>query len=68
MFVVKDIYKRAQLHIDKPVRDRGGWSSGTFVGYLPENMYTELTYEDEPVEVMLTTIPKVSVQEHDEKR
>lgn len=46
------------LHHTKPHRDRGEWSSQTIAMHLPSNMFPELRWEDEPVEVELIIAKK----------
>lgn len=45
-----------RLFLNRPVRDHGGWSAPRFRGSLelPIEAYSELRWEDEPVEVNVT--------------
>lgn len=41
------------LFSDKPLRDRYEWASGSYPLTLPNEMFPDLTWESEPVEVEL---------------
>lgn len=42
------------LHCKKPWRTGGEWSNQTIAMHLPWNMFPDLKWEDEPIEVELT--------------
>lgn len=42
------------LHHSKPTREGNEWSSKTIAMHLPNELFPDLSFDDEPIEVELT--------------
>lgn len=53
MWIARDKDNELWLYSSKPHRVSGCWTSGYYEALLPEEMFPELTWDNEPVEVEL---------------